>query len=213
MNATSMAAERKGASVDYNTERKRLILPEFGRCVQQMAEHAKSIADRAERQQCARTIVALMAGMTDRHGDERDLQQKLWNYLAAMANYELDIDYPVEIERIDETRNAHEQIPYPQQRIAKRHYGAIAERMAGKIAETEDDGARHALAQMVANQMKRNLARWNRDALSDEKVLDDLAALTGGKVSLALGDMRLKSDGEVLADVQQPTYGKKKKKK
>ena len=88
-------------SVDYNTEREKLLLPEYGRCVQQMVDHAKSLEDKEERQRCATTIVALMANMTEQHGDPEDFRQKLWNHLAAIANYELDIDYPVTIEKLE----------------------------------------------------------------------------------------------------------------
>ena len=82
---------------DYNTLRKRLIQPEYGRCVQQMVEHAVTIPDKAKRQQCAETIVALMARMDEKHSNEDDFYQKLWNHLAAMSDYQLDIDYPVEM--------------------------------------------------------------------------------------------------------------------
>lgn len=200
---------------DYNTHRTRLVMPEYGRCVQQMVEHAKTLDDRKERQRCANTIVALMASMTKQGGDADSFKQKLWNHLAAIANYELDIDYPVEIKRIDETKASHERILYPQKRIARRHYGAVIEVLTKKIAEIEDEEERRVLTAQVANQMKRSLGRWNKDAMSDEKVLDDLAFFTEGKVSLMPGDLKLMSDGDVLNDVQQMSLsnGKKKKKK
>ena len=186
-------------SVDYNTEREKLLLPEYGRCVQQMVDHAKSLEDKEERQRCATTIVALMANMTEQHGDPEDFRQKLWNHLAAIANYELDIDYPVTIEKLEDTKANHEPIPYPQKRIAKRHYGAIVEALTKKLSEIE--------------QMKRSLGRWNRDAMNNEKVLDDIANYTEGKVSLLPNELKFKSDGEILNDVQQMTPSKKKKKK
>ena len=85
-------------SIDYNTQRTQLVLPEYGRCIQQMVDHAKTLDDRDERLRCATTIVALMASMVKQHGDADEFRRKLWNHLAAIANYELDIDYPVEIE-------------------------------------------------------------------------------------------------------------------
>ena len=200
-------------SVDYNTEREKLLLPEYGRCVQQMVDHAKSLEDKEERQRCATTIVALMANMTEQHGDPEDFRQKLWNHLAAIANYELDIDYPVEIERLEDTRASHERIPYPQKPISRRHYGAIIEALCKKLAETEDEGMRRVLTQQVANQMKRSLGRWNIDAMNDEKVLDDLAAFTNGKISLLPGEIRLISDGEVKSNILQMAATNKKKKK
>ena len=204
---------REKVAVDYNTEREQLLLPEYGRCVQQMVEHAKTIEDADERQRCANTIVALMANMVEQHGDSEDFRQKLWNHLAAIANYELDIDYPVSIEKLEDTKANHERISYPQKRIAKRHYGAIIEGLTKKLTEIEDEEERMALTEQIANQMKRSLGRWNRDAMNNEKVLDDIANYTEGKVSLLPNEVKMMSDGEILNDVQQMTPSKKKKKK
>ena len=199
--------------VDYNTQRPQLLLPEYGRCIQQMVEHAKTIEDREERLRCATTIVGLMAGMVKQHGDAEEFRRKLWNHLAAIANYELDIDYPVEIERLEDTKAQHERIPYPQKRIARRHYGAIVEALMQKLSEIEDEVERLALTTQVANQMKRDLARWNKDAVNDNKVLDDIFQYTEGSVGLHPEDVRLLSDAEILSSVQMQNTGKKKKKK
>ena len=82
--------------MDYNTKRDKLIMPEYGRGIQQMVEHCKTIADKDERMLCARTIINTMANMAEQTADREDFQKKLWNHLAAMAQYDLDIDYPVE---------------------------------------------------------------------------------------------------------------------
>lgn len=198
-------------NIDYNTERKRLIMPEYGRSIQQMVDHALTIEDREERLRCAKTIVKLMRGFQEHNGDKEDLLQKLWNHLAAMSDYQLDIDYPVEIERHDETEGVRSRIPYPQKKINRRHYGAVVEEIVLKLAEVEDEGERKALAELVANQMKRNLATWNRDIMDDEKVLDDLAEYTDGKVRLVTDDVELITDHQAVYGTAQHN-GKKKKK-
>lgn len=199
--------------IDYNTQRPQLLLPEYGRCIQQMVDHAKSLGDRAERLRCANTIVQIMASMVKQHGDAEEFRKKLWNHLAAISNYELDIDYPVDIERLEDTKAQHERIPYPQKRIARRHYGAIIEALTNKLAEMDDEDERMALTQQVANQMKRSLARWNKDAMNDDKVLDDIFQYTEGRVGLHAGDIRMLPDQEILNGIQQMNTGKKKKKK
>ena len=118
--------------VDYNTDRDQLILPEYGRSIQNMVNHCMTIEDRAERQRCAETIVAIMAKMKNKSSDEAELKKKLWNHLAAIADYELDIDYPYEIEKMSDRSSDRQRIAYPQHPIGKRHYGAIIER--GKSA-------------------------------------------------------------------------------
>jgi hypothetical protein len=200
-------------NIDYNTERKPLVMPEYGRSIQQMVDHALQIEDREERLRCARTIVRLMEGFQQHQGVKEDLQQKLWNHLAMMSDYKLDIGYPVEIERHDASEGVRECIPYPQKKISRRHYGGVIEEVARKMMEIEDKEEREALAELVANQMKRSLAAWNRDVMDDEKVLADLADYTDGKVSLTPADVQLISDNQAINGSAQHNGKKKKKNK
>lgn len=197
--------------VDYNTQREPIVLHEYGRCLQQMVDYARTLPDREGRQQCAEAIVSLMRDFTDLSGTAADIQQKLWNHLAAMAHYDLDIDYPVDIERLDERPALTEHVPYPGTDIRRRHYGALVETLAQRLSDMEEGPERAELVTLLANQMKRDLGRWNRDAMSEERVVDDLADYTDGHVSLLPGDVRFKSDGEILNDVQQMTPSRKKR--
>ena len=199
--------------VDYNTDREALVLPEYGRSVQNMVEYCVGIADRAERQRCANTIIQVMSTMKVHNNDETEFKKKLWNHLAAMSDYKLDIDYPYEIERMSDRSAERETIEYPQKPIAKRHYGSLLESLTKKIGEIEDKEERDALIRQVANHMKRSLGRWNKDAMTEDKVLDDLRRMTDGAVSLKPGDVRLISDNEILNEVQQSGKQSKKKKK
>ena len=80
--------------LDYNTQRDKLILPEYGREIQQMVDHAVSLPDKAERQRCAETIIDIMARKDSQSRNTTDYRQKLWDHLALMSNFQLDIDYP-----------------------------------------------------------------------------------------------------------------------
>lgn len=202
--------------MDYNTQREKLKLTEYGRCIQEMVNYAMSLEDRKERQRCAYTIIDLMANMQSFTGNAEDFYQKLWNHLAFISDYQLDIDYPVEIQRIDEKENHRDTVPYPQKKIARRHYGLIIEQLTKKLTEMEPGKERDELTRLVANQMKVALANWNSNALDDEKILSDLAEYTDGKISLLPSEIKLMSDKEAIASAQQMntnTGGKKKKKK
>ncbi len=198
--------------MDYNTQKQKLILPEYGRCVQEMVDYAKKIENREERQQCANTIIRLLSNLYGKQSSKEDITQKLWNHLAAMANYELDIDYPVEIENLFERVNKRESLKLPQKKIRKPHYGALAEETTKVLQSMEDGNEKTVLIRLVANQMKRNLANWNPNALSDEKILDDLADLTQGKVQLLPNEIDLIPDAEILKDISMSQVKKKKKK-
>ena len=197
--------------MDYNTTREKLIMPEYGRGIQQMVEHCKTIADKDERMRCARTIVSTMATMAEQTASREDFQKKLWNHLAAIAQYELDIDYPVDIERMDDLSARPNRLPYPQHRIKKRNYGVIVEQFTDHLTTMEDGRQRDDLARMVANHMKRDLSNWSTDSMSDEKVADDMAEYTDGKIQLDIDRFPLISDGELLSTRVSTSVKKKKK--
>ena len=49
--------------LDYNTRREKLVLPEYGREVQNMVDYAISLDNKADRQRCAETIILTMERM------------------------------------------------------------------------------------------------------------------------------------------------------
>lgn len=185
-------------------------MAEYGRGIQQMVEHCKTIANKDERTRCAQSIVKTMSGMVEHSATPEDFQKKLWNHLATIAQYELDIDYPVEIERMDDDAAKPKRIVYPQKQLKKRNYGIIVEHFADKLAQMDEGEERDALACKVANQMKRDLCNWNTDSMSDAKVADDLAFLTEGKVTLN-PNCHLVSDGELLSTRISTAVRKKRK--
>ena len=69
-------------------------MPEYGRGIQEMVDYAVTLTDRDERQRCANTIVTIMGNMFPHLRDVPDFKHKLWDHLAIMADYKLDIDYP-----------------------------------------------------------------------------------------------------------------------
>jgi hypothetical protein len=202
--------------MDYNTQREKLRLPEYGRCIQEMVDYAVALEDRKERQRCAYTIIDLMANMQKFTGNPDDFYQKLWNHLAYISDYQLDIEYPIEIQHIDKKETKRDRVPYPQKRIERRHYGTIIEQLTKRLMEMEPGADRDELTRLVANQMKLALAKWNSNALDDEKILSDLAEYTQGKISLLPSEIKLISDKEAIANAQQTNSnsggGKKKKK-
>lgn len=177
----------------YNTQQKRLPMPEYGRGIQNMVDHALTIEDRAERQRCANTIVNIMGSMFPHLRDIPDFKHKLWDHLAVMADYKLDIDYPYEITPAAAVHSRPKPLAYPMKRIRYRHYGYMLETLLKKLKDMPEGEERDALTSMVANQMKRCLYNWNKDAMDEEKVAADLSEYTEGKVQLDLDHFRFAS--------------------
>ena len=108
--------------MQYNTQQKRMPLPEYGRSIQNMVDHALTIQDRAERQRCANTVINIMGNMFPHLRDVPDFKHKLWDHLAIMSDFKLDIDYPYEVIRKDNLVTKPDSIAYPATRITYRHY-------------------------------------------------------------------------------------------
>ena len=175
--------------MDYNTQRPRLVLPEYGRLVQNMVDYAVGLTDRAQRQALAETIVNVMAGFFPAGRSQPDFRHKLWDHLALMSGYRLDVDYPYPVTP-KQADTAPKRLPYPQSRIKYRHYGLLIEELTRKLKEMPEGEERRQLALLVAGQMKRSLSEWNKDALNDRKIVDDLARYTDGAVVLEPEDIQ-----------------------
>lgn len=200
--------------MNYNTQREKLVLPEYGRSVQNMVDFAVKLPTKQMRQECAETIVQLMTNIHDTHQEnEEELRQKMWNHLAAMSGYKLDIDYPVEIDDMTDMDSKRENVPYPQSKIERRHYGKLVESLAKKLETMPEGEEKTELTRLLLNQMKRDLGAWNMNAMSDEKVMDDLMEYTHGKLKVEDDNVDLISDADVVLGIQQQKNSTKKRKR
>ena len=166
--------------LDYNTQRERLILPEYGREVQQMIDHCVSLPNRADRQRCANTIIAVMERMMPRTGDAESFRRKLWDHLALMSQFKLDIDYPFDINEARSMLEKPKPIPYPMRRIPVRHYGGLMFEVFDMLKTMPEGKERTELIRLAAN----------HGSSDNEKVASDLAGYTAGKVQLDLDNFK-----------------------
>ena len=176
--------------LDYNTQRERLILPEYGREVQQMVDHCVALPNRADRQRCANTIIAVMERMIPRTSAGESLRRKLWDHLALMSQFKLDIDYPFDINEARSMLEKPKPIPYPMRRIPVRHYGGLMFEVFDMLKTMPQGPERTELIRLVANQMKRDLVQWGHGSSDNEKVASDLAGYTAGNVQLDLDNFK-----------------------
>ena len=172
--------------LDYNTQREKLVLPEYGREVQSMVDYAVALPTKAERQSCANAIIAIMRRMFSQSADAEGFERKLWDHLAMMSNFKLDIDYPFDVTEAKTILSKPDPMAYPMSRIPVRHYGKMMFELFEKLKTMPEGPDRDALVRMAANQMKRDLMVWGHGSSDDEKVASDLAYFTDGKVQLDL---------------------------
>ena len=176
--------------LDYNTQREKLLMPEYGREIQKMVDHAVSLPDKAERLKCAKSIIRLMESKNPQLHDSEDYEQALWDHLYLMSHRQLDIDWPYDVSEAEKILSKPEPMAHPTEGTHMRHYGRLIEELFEKLKTMPEGEERDELIRLTANQMKRNLATWGHGSMDDEKVADDLARFTDGKIQIDLNSFR-----------------------
>jgi hypothetical protein len=190
--------------MDYNTTRRDLILPEYGRHIQKLVDHIKTIEDRDERSRSAHALIPVMAQVNTSLKENGDFRHKLWDHLFIMADFDLDVDSPYEMPSREVIFRKPESLPYTQGRFKKKHYGKIIQKMMDKIDDFEGED-QQALVELLANQLKKSYIKWNKESVNDEVILSDF-------IELAEKDIEFREDLK-LVEVREVVSKPVKKKK
>jgi hypothetical protein len=185
--------------MNYNTGLKKLALPEYGRNIQNMVDYCVSIQEKEERQQCANGIINIMGNLFPHLRDISDFKHILWDHLAIMSDFKLDINYPYEVIKKEDLYAKPPRIPYNNSRIRYRHYGTTLELMIGKANELEASEEKDYLIKLLVNQMKKSFLTWNKESVEDSKIFKDLVELSQGKIVLNEKEYKLTESREILA--------------
>lgn len=172
------------APFDYNTQRPRLIIPEYGRNVQRMVEMCLEMEDREKRTRSAKAIIQVIARLNPQLRNSDNFERTLWDHLHIMSEFKLDVDAPYPKPTPESLESKPERVPYPQGGIKYGHYGRLVERMIAQCAAMEPGEKREAYARLIANLMKRQFLAWNRDTVPDGLILKDLAEMSGKRITL-----------------------------
>lgn len=196
--------------LEYNTQKEKLVLPEYGRNVQQMVDYCMSIEGREERTRCAHAIIDIMSNLFSNLRDVDDFNKMLWNQLAIISDFKLDIDYPCEVLKPENLHSRPEPVEYELRPIKFRHYGKILEELIDIAADMPEGEERTQLVMLLAHHMKKMLLAVNKDGVDDDKIFKDLAYYSKGKILLDSSTCQLRDFKELT---QQPAVNGKKSKK
>lgn len=170
--------------MDYNSNREKLVLPEYGRNIQNMVNHCITIEDKEQRNRAAQTIIGVMGNMYPYLRDIPDFRHKLWDHLAIMSDFKLDIDSPYPLPSREKLQQAPNKVPYSNGRIKYRHYGRTMELLVDKAVDYEEGEERKLLISLLANHMKKCYLVWNKDTVEDDKIVLDMEELSKGKIQM-----------------------------
>jgi len=174
--------------MQYNSKREDLTIPEYGRHVQRMILHIKTVEDRAVRQELAEGMVKLMLNMSPNERRSQEYTDKMWTHLLKIADYELDVDVPegIETTRPIDVVQTNKRVDYPKPVKKYRHYGQYIQDLIDKALEMEEGEKKQEFVRIIGSYMKTAYKQWNRDHyINDESVLEDIKIITKGKLSLS----------------------------
>lgn len=197
--------------MDYNSNRKKLALPEYGRNIQNMVDYLLTIEDREKRNKSAQTVIDVMGNLFPHLRDVQEFKHKLWDHLAIMTDFQLDIDYPYEPPSPETLAEKPNKVSYNQHRIKIKHYGRTMELMIEKATEYEGE-EREIMIEQLANHMKKSYLAWNKDAVEDKKIFKDLDELSRGKLKTK-EDLVLADSKTLITKKKKPQQNKGQHKK
>ena len=171
-------------TLDYNTERKKLAMPEYGRNILRMIEQLGEIEDRDKRSEQARAVVKVMETLNPQVHQQEDFEHKLWDHLFMIAGYSLDIDspYPCPVAEDFETKPI--AIPMKGTKIRATHYGRNIEKIIDLLCNEPDGEVKTAMIRSLAIYMRQQYLIWNKDSVADETIFADIEKLSEYRIKV-----------------------------
>jgi len=170
--------------MEYNTTREKLILPEYGRNVQNMISHAMEIKDREERNRATQAIIEVMGQLNPHLRDVDDYRHKLWTHLFLMSDFKLDVDSPYETPKPEVLNERPDQMSYPSGKIKFGHYGKYTEKLLKKATEIDDPEVKDSFKMAMANFMKKQYLVHNNGAVENHVIAENLNELSNGDLTV-----------------------------
>lgn len=197
--------------LEYNSAREKLILPEYGRNIQKLVQHAKEIEDDEKRQWYVETLIELMNQMLPGNKTSQEIADKLWNHLYFIAGYDIEVQVPDSVvihKKGDVFMIPSEDMEYPQKKIPYRHYGWNVHTMVDKAKAMEPGEKRDEFAKIIGSYMKLAYRTWGKEQfVNDELIKADLRKLSGGEI-----DLPPEASIDAYKNVQLPTQNTQRRK-
>ena len=168
--------------MDYNTQRSKLIMPEYGRHVQKMVNYVKDIEDREKRNEQIRAVLTTMGILNPSLRDINDFKHKLWDHVQIISDFDIDIDSPYPIPTKDTLSTKPNIIPLETNPLKAAHYGRNIQNMLDMVADKPEGETKTNMIRILANYMRQQYLIWNKESVIEETIFKDIYKLSGGRI-------------------------------
>lgn len=182
-----MTESENNIGLDYNTERERLEMPEYGRNVLKMVEKMKEIPERDKRSEQARAIVKVMELLNPQVRQLDNYEHKLWDHLYMIAGFDLDVESPYPSPVAEEFNTRPVPIPMKGEKIKATHYGRNIEKIINLLCNEPEGELKTEMIRSLAIYMRQQYLIWNKDSVSDETIFKDIEKLSDHKLKIPEG--------------------------
>ena len=169
---------------DYNTRRTHMVIPEYGRNIQKMVEHAITLEDRDERNKIAQAIISVMGQLHPHLRDIADFKHKLWDHLFIISDFKLDVDSPYPLPNREVIFEKPKKMDYPETENRFKHYGKSIKDLIDATVKYEEGDEKNALIGIIINLMKKTYLTFNQDSVEDTQILADLKLISKGQLHI-----------------------------
>ena len=194
--------------MQYNTTKDALVMPEYGRNVHNMINHAMSLKDKKKQQECVESIIKFMGQMNPHLRDVKAYTHKLWDHLHIMSNFQLNVDSPYPKPEIQKLYKKPPKMEYSSNNIRFSYYGNTITSMIKKAINMKEP-EKEILTGMIANQMKKSYILFNKSSVDNNVIKQHLNQLSNGELKLS-DDFEFIRSASVRQGNGKKYHGKKK---
>jgi len=170
--------------MQYNTTKSHLTMPEYGRHIQNMINHAINLDEKKEQQKCVDSIIAFMGQMNPHLRDVKEFTHKLWDHLHIMSGFQLNVESPYPKPEIDKLTEKPTPMNYPGSKIKFSYYGSTIPNMI-ETAINLKGKEKEIMTGMIANQMKKSYILFNESSVDNNIIRLHLKQLSNGQLKIA----------------------------
>ena len=201
--------------MEYNTQKKNLIIPEYGRHVQNMINHAITLNNKKEQQKCVDSIIAFMGQMNPHLRDIKEFTHKLWDHLHIMSDFKLTIDSPYKKPQVKILEEKPKRMDYPKNKIRFSYYGNTISNMINTAIKMNTP-QKEILTGMIANQMKKSYILFNQSSVDNNIIKLHLKQLSNDELKLPddfefIRSSSVRQNNNRKSGYKKKNYKKKKK--
>jgi hypothetical protein len=175
-------------NLEYNTQHPNILLKEYGRNLQNLANYITKIDNREERTRLANHLIALMREINPETRESDDVEKKLWDDLYIMSDFKLEVDSPFPLPEANAIGKKPQPLGYKYSEVKLRYYGKNIQLLVQKAFTAESDEEKFNQLTEIGKLMKRFYSDSNKEGITTDILFEHLEYIAGQKISDQLKD-------------------------